>query len=449
VQEVVLPKTVHVVYGGQYLKWDALEAVAEMFNTPERCAFLLLQHAEVGRLAVTNMGNVRSMAMIRHSTAVHTSLSPVHAKFASLGLPNLLRRGDEVLTQMLSLSSLLKDFDSFKATKELDKVYALLSLACDGSEKVIVPDYTKSPQLLFTEVARHLISTGELFTVLSRAGIGNKRKYGDLPSWAPDWTTLTMGAEFNFGDPKYCKGAYNASGRSQTQITVLQDQNLLEVGALYLDDIMALSDVCPLHSEDDTLKVDSEGHVFNVDDLKAHYDWHSEAWSLATTHGRPPLGKRANLQEAFWRTLAGDTEGTSRPADLTLGEYYTSWIELISRWDSFDALPLPNDDEFWDFVGKAKKWGVLEGQGCSQRRFCVTKKGYLGLVPPGAAINDEIWVLLGAPTPHIFRHENSKESVGCEVRERTHELVGECYVDEMMDGEIFENNRDVKCMILK
>jgi hypothetical protein len=447
VQEVALPPKVHVVYGGQYLEWDSLEEIARMFSTPEGAA--LLQNTAATRLALVGVRNISNMASIRVNTNIQGKINHLQNTCAAIGIPNLHKRN-----KMLPLAGLLKQFVSLNSTNALDKVYALLSLTSDGSNRVIIPDYRKSPQLLFTEVAQHFVSTGDPFSILSSAGIGHERTVNDLPSWVPDWTTPTIAADLNFGDPEICRGAYRASGRSQFQMTVRQDGKSLRAAAIYLDEIKELGAHDRQFADDDLFHVDAEGHAFNTGDYKLHRKLYTEAWHLATTHARPPLRRRSDLREAFWRTLCGDTDVTSRPAPPKFEIYFSSWLKLMDKVDEFiledgSLKSLPEDEEFWDLVGDTSPWGVAMGQGCSQRKFCVTREGYIGLAPLRTMIGDEIWVFLGAPTPYVLRKETSGERDSNENGEREFKLVGECYVDEMMDGEIFEVGRGVEHVILE
>ena len=54
--EVILPKKVHAVYGGQYLKWDALEAIAEMLIQPKGIS--LLKTTAAGHQAAIGIRNI-------------------------------------------------------------------------------------------------------------------------------------------------------------------------------------------------------------------------------------------------------------------------------------------------------------------------------------------------------------------------------------------------------
>lgn len=49
------------------------------------------------------------------------------------------------------------------------------------------------------------------------------------------------------------------------------------------------------------------------------------------------------------------------------------------------------------------------------------------MVPPGTISGDLVAILLGAKTPYVLRRNSRRDGF---------ELVGECYVDGMMDGEM-------------
>jgi len=61
------------------------------------------------------------------------------------------------------------------------------------------------------------------------------------------------------------------------------------------------------------------------------------------------------------------------------------------------------------------------------RKMIFTQKGYLGLAPPETMEDDIVCVLLGGNMPFILRPEGSY-----------HTFIGECYVHEIMDGEVLD-----------
>lgn len=99
------------------------------------------------------------------------------------------------------------------------------------------------------------------------------------------------------------------------------------------------------------------------------------------------------------------------------------------------AFPDDDDVDYWNMVGEGQLWGSMMGPGSIGRSFCVTERVFIGLVPPSMKPGHEIWVLLGATIPYVLRHKLRSGHVG----KSAYWLVGECYIDEMMDGEIFES----------
>jgi hypothetical protein len=90
------------------------------------------------------------------------------------------------------------------------------------------------------------------------------------------------------------------------------------------------------------------------------------------------------------------------------------------------------------------------------KRFCVTAKGFIGLVPPGTREGDELCIVLGSQTPFVVRPASAdgghrrdvapeEEDGAKELRE--YSLVGECYVHGMMDGEMMCRERETDIRI--
>jgi hypothetical protein len=69
------------------------------------------------------------------------------------------------------------------------------------------------------------------------------------------------------------------------------------------------------------------------------------------------------------------------------------------------------------------------------RTFFLTKKGYIGLGPSDALVNDVVFCLHGGDVPYILRHDTD---------ENVYTLVGETYLHGIMYGELWDayNNED-------
>jgi hypothetical protein len=64
------------------------------------------------------------------------------------------------------------------------------------------------------------------------------------------------------------------------------------------------------------------------------------------------------------------------------------------------------------------------------RKFFITKKGYLGLGPKMAEPGDRIAIIHGSGVPFVLRRSADKSG------KRAWQIVGECYVHGIMDGEV-------------
>jgi hypothetical protein len=69
------------------------------------------------------------------------------------------------------------------------------------------------------------------------------------------------------------------------------------------------------------------------------------------------------------------------------------------------------------------------------RRFCTTEVGRFGLVPPRSRKGDPICVFAGAETPFVLRRVGEREVGAAAGKKVVYELIGECYLHGVMDGE--------------
>lgn len=72
------------------------------------------------------------------------------------------------------------------------------------------------------------------------------------------------------------------------------------------------------------------------------------------------------------------------------------------------------------------------GQVSQLYEICETKEGMTGLVPRGSAVGDQILVLYGVHVPFVMRPVMRGYP--------PHTLVGGCYVNGIMDGEVMEGS---------
>jgi hypothetical protein len=83
-------------------------------------------------------------------------------------------------------------------------------------------------------------------------------------------------------------------------------------------------------------------------------------------------------------------------------------------------------------------------QVCNKRKFFFTRKGFFGLGPGALRDEDFVAVLLGADVPFVIREVVDSDEGSFEERlkannpvpmGRQFQLIGECYVDGLMQGQ--------------
>ncbi|KAI8317521.1 hypothetical protein K4K59_004054 [Colletotrichum sp. SAR11_240] len=133
---------------------------------------------------------------------------PVKRDFAAiceyerLATPRMLEHRAEGTVFPFGRRGLLELFmmtGTFLATQPVDRIYALLGLAEDVDGEEFAPIYSKEQTLaaVSKRFAIGKIEQGQGAEVLARSGLRSKKsvkhagKEGEVPSWVPDWTSVT------------------------------------------------------------------------------------------------------------------------------------------------------------------------------------------------------------------------------------------------------------------
>ncbi|RSM05119.1 hypothetical protein CDV31_009753 [Fusarium ambrosium] len=153
-QELVLAREAIVVCGARQMTWDRFHAAVEAcFSVVEGAGYSFLLPRQTKVAAVLHLGEFR-----RDYYSDRTER-------------------DELLT-------LLERFHMAEATRQRDKLFALLSLAKDGKE--YTPDYRKPLKDIITDFAGVLVKNGRAMDLLYRAR-GYSKQFPEFPSWIPNW----------------------------------------------------------------------------------------------------------------------------------------------------------------------------------------------------------------------------------------------------------------------
>ncbi|TVY51984.1 Heterokaryon incompatibility protein 6,OR allele [Lachnellula cervina] len=466
-QEVVFASTITVMYGPELIRWESLNLVVEAL-----CSSWMSKE--------------------------YTTLTTAEANFARRSLPSEMihlrqienmRSIEKTSGIKQSLFDLLFRFSRCKSTNRKDKVFALMGLSHEaerdrmlfGGLLRICPslptgiNYEKSDRDVFVETAQNMLTREASafrtpLDILPFAGVGHPTEVENLPSWAPDWSCVPPAytLAYHLAGEVY---SYRASGKHSDPYVyngpegseLILAATGVPVESQKLLGMMPGRTTSPyvrLGSVPDSIEI--EGMVFgeaahlspawemdlvNQDAANCLLDaikWRQDVFELASKWATNPYFTREVLPEAFWRTLIGDRCPTERPAPTIYQQHGNNFEVtqqiLKSRLNGQDLGDITENlaAEFPAAMFEDVREQILDSfslpyavamNQCSlHRRFCVTNNGLMALVPAGTKNGDVVCVIRGAQTPFILRP----------VEGWTCQLVGECYVHGIMDGEMMD-----------
>jgi hypothetical protein len=373
------------------------------------------------------------------------------------------------------LGLLLSATAPLKATVPVDKIYALLGVSNSYVARSIWPNYGTSTAQVFFDTAVQLLQSGEeAGYVFPHAGVGHHihRVTPGLPSWVPDWASevgrrsliLTINPPAGVVKlPRRPEGSslqrvveavsrYTAGGEdARPSFVVSRDARTLTTRGLRVDTVQM-----PFQIELDTTKL-----------LPAFYKrWLDllERFVSATDAARLEEVRRLRSQQrvgdvtfgvwkpvqyvkddpaALPRTLTADrAHYCSSPEELQaaynrIKEKMVTGISVEARslgllrgtLGVLTASPVELEAEA-QLENRAKRMAERINQCCAGRKVAVTFGGKMALVPPLTQKGDAIFLVEGLQVPYVFRKTGEASD------EEAWELVGECYLDGAMNGEM-------------
>jgi hypothetical protein len=333
---------------------------------------------------------------------------------------------------------LLYQFRLALATDQRDRIYGLLGLTLKEEILSNQPDYDMDVATVYTRLARASIQDTGSLDVLSFVHVPKFAE--NIPTWVPDWTTyspLVCNANLPISLKDYIHPGpeiliqsglkdgtrvFNASQGTASNIHYirpLDDKIFAETERSVERKTSNTHFLLPLEGiVIDTIDYigtpvdNSSGSGVNVTLAQILNEYHLAACDV-------PFGpsfvykslESRNL--SFWRTVTADRAAYSTRFEK---EAYSDLVETMQT--------------FWRKSDSSQSGDYLNGYvraACGLRRFFTTKnRGFMGLAPYSAQQGDLVCVLFGGQVPFIVRRESQDERSF---------LVGEAYVDGVMDGE--------------
>jgi hypothetical protein len=304
-----------------------------------------------------------------------------------------------------------------------DMIYALLNLSSNSETLGIFPDYSKTCKSLFIQIATVFLTEGHV-ELLSHCQFP-KAQHG-LPSWTPDWSMKSEATPLPL-DVRASRGS-RVSGTSKTLVTVgSSDESIPElsitgvlVGKIYKKGIMT----SPTPAGYPKIQ-EFEEFMHELDDL---------------AHVRRELFGETVEDKDIWRIPIANMEGYE---DYNLGECAIR-EPTPPMYDSYRAIrghqAPPNgclDEKEWRL--DAGRMYFENSMHIFRRTPFLTDNGYLGMGPKYLKDGDLVVIFCGAHIPNIIR----------EVGAGRYELVGDAYVQGIMNGEFMESEPKTQTFILR
>lgn len=403
------------------------------------------------------------------------------------------------LGEEISLLALMAYHSHAECSDPRDQVYALLGCVNETDRQIVgMPDYSSSTEEVYTNLVKKWIDEYRNFDIICFAQLFPPKPGNNLPSWVPDWRNriswspsavdtnplpLLVSQSTNsrignlrprrFNPPKDTPPSYSASGSMDPVYGFDADDKVLFCNGVFvgtIDGITALVDssgeiiepaIQSTSPANSSTAAESEKHTLASElAIPGDISWIAEmirrevALSLILGRGDVYLHHPADPQ----RVLAHISDLLSKRASAefpsTATQEALAWFDSNSGFqirglnlgEAFRRMPL--SQAYIDAVLQETAWYQVENSeeegyehafaskfelAASPRhmsmRLCVTEQGTMGMVPQRARKGDSVCVLIGCSVPVVLRRQEGG----------LYEFVGECYLQNFMDGEALMN----------
>ncbi|KAM5354795.1 hypothetical protein ACJ41O_001441 [Fusarium nematophilum] len=406
IQETILPAwgSLWVACGGNLVPWDIID---DCCNDLVTCGISRWLEASFGAIGT------------RDEDACQRALSLGEMRSDHLTSLN----GSEIF-------SLLLKARNAQCYDPRDKVYGLLGVCSDEDRNAVTVSYAKECTAadLYRDVTSRYIGEKAL-----RVGIAvcyADHESPDLPSWVPDWRlpsrVIPLGSS-------WAQGVYTAYGRLKGKVlhgVESRERGELCVQGLLVDSIAKVGEPA---ADPELTFTDPAANKTLLDCVKF----------VSQLQRDPP---NDTIFNAFWRTLVAGKNGDGT---LKCPPTFAEIFSLILDETTGGSPSLPGQTysarqkrpkgkgrlELSNLTSRApgetfQQIRTAMKRALQNRRLGATSRGYLGLFPERAREGDVMYVLENCTVPFVMR---SAERHGGKLR-----LVGECYVDGIMEGEAVE-----------
>ena len=356
------------------------------------------------------------------------------------------------------LLTVIKAFSEQLSTDPRDRVFAVLRFAKDFKGVSLAPNYALDVKDVFFDLASQCLKNDYGLEVLHYANMTDDGTKKELPSWVPDWRhqpqERTVGSKmirrlmFTAASSEKAAWALEASNRTLTvrgrQMGIVTDRGVLYPIKQYFD----------AFTEKDTIQMNS------MINQALNHEFYEKA--AAMTQGLAGNGRNGEdilcsvLTRDYWGVSCGLRKALSvmrllrdfaasghamfkaysaLPRGSYIQQHFMDYEDpTVVDWhvEHFNhmyivmaaAKDLANNGEVADLVFVQQLRG---------NRIVSTSMKLLANVPEHTEQGDEVWIIYGCRTPFLLR-----------PTEGGYLMVGECFVDGIMDGQALRRDMGVE-----
>ncbi|KAH4169655.1 hypothetical protein HBI70_136960 [Parastagonospora nodorum] len=458
VQEIALAKSATVVCGKHVFPWEVLSKALSFVKVTK-----FYHHLRTEKL--------RHVATLRKKPGIYrrvlqaklsVDMGPVYINETRMDISAASQACSKPVVRSPSLRMLLDKHRFSKSSDPRDKVYAFLGLA-DRTKipfrhhpSVLIPDYNRSVQDVYTETARVLLNSHKELSLLSHVEDHSSRRIEGLPSWVPDLSVPLDPYPLRFRGSSVWRASgdhYWIPERSRMA------EGLLDVHGYMIDNV----DRTALLLDESSDPSASWASIVNL------------TLSLGLPYPSAKINeKKLSRVEILWRTLTTNIYAHKYPAPQAIGSLFIDYIinlqirhrlmpwssrdsfqphhtplsdSIYPEWQTLLGLEPPNSpyclaqykgrltsmvesmfNGSYSPIGLAQLQHELDQSGGKMRRVFRTRGGYLGTGPRSLRKGDEVWILHRAGLPFVLRPQLNGR----------YRLVGEAFVYGVMHGEALE-----------
>lgn len=422
IQELCLSKAAVVVCGHSSAPWEAMTFAVARFD-------YLDEDESWAELPLAALSRYRSLS----TTRVNLQAGSVR--------PGLL--------------DALVRFRWFRATDQVDKVYALLSMTDNSG---VTSDYSLGPKACFEAVARHIIEESDNLDILDHVVPPcplASRQTLDLASWAPDWGQNGVSNQYFRGAPEMgvtplFDTDLDEDPRKEEPILTSQARftgaGLLALRGIVIDRVDHVHGIIrvpsaglypgsPMISPNRSRRYLSVTRFvaqllfqlpvlsYRMSTLIAYYRSLEDFAGLATTTD-PDIPSDARSQSANRLLGISMSAGTGNPTAQDVQEFLDAqqdlpepaWIRFLRFLQLHKLLPwlyhslygswllylsATDDDDEDDSIDRGYGPDGIASKAC--QRPAVTRGGYLCFVPHTCVVGDRVALLRGGRRPYVVR----------------------------------------------